>query len=406
MPAPRRIVSVPNLRTRVAIIGAGPAGLLLGLSLRASGIDSIIVEHHSLDDVLGRVRAGVLEQGSAETLTRLGLGERMAAEGIVSDGIFLQAAGRRQRIDFAGLIDRRVTLYGQQEIVRDLAAAHEKAGSPIYYDAQAVAVHDIEGAHPRVSFVHDGEFHEITADFIVGADGIDGVCRGAIPRDAITLFDRPYPFAWLGILAEVAPSTVASIYALHDDGFALLSPQSPTVSRLYLQVEPHDEVAQWSDMRIWQELHLRLTTPSWGLAEGPITAKTITPMRSLVASRLSYGSLFLVGDAGHVLPPTGAKGLNAAIGDVTILAAGLAAHYSGSDIRLAGYSAEALRRQWMMQQFAQGMTELLHRTPATSVAAAAAADFNYESQLAHIEYIARSVHAQSALAEQYTGLPF
>lgn len=390
----------------MAIVGAGPAGLLLGLALRASGIDTIIVEHYALEHVLGQVRAGVLEQGSAETLTRLGLGERMAAEGLSSGGIFLQAAGRRHLVDFAALVNRRVTLYGQQEIVKDLVAAHDKAGSAIYYEAQAVAVHDIEGPQPRLSFVHGGESHEIAADFIVGADGAEGVCRRAIPRQAISLADRPYPFAWLGIVADVAPSTDASIYALHDEGFALLAPQSRSVSRLYLQVEPHDLVADFSDTRIWQELQQRLATPGWNLAEGPIISKVITPMRSLVASRLSYGSLFLVGDAGHLLPPTGAKGLNAAISDVTILAAGLAAHYSGSDVRLAAYSGEALRRQWMMQQFAQWMTELLHRTPPKSIAEAPAADFNYESQLARIEYIARSMPAQSSLAEQYTGLPF
>jgi p-hydroxybenzoate 3-monooxygenase len=396
---------VPNLRTRVAIVGAGPAGLLLGYLLRAAGIDSIIIERHSLEHILSQVRAGVLEQGSAETLTRLGLGERMAAEGLTSDGIFVQAAGRRHLIDFAALIDRRVTLYGQQEIVRDLVAAHERAGSAIYYDAEAVAVHDVEGAQPRVSFVHGGEAHEIAADFIVGADGAEGVCRRAIPRQAISVADRPYPFAWLGIVADVAPSADASIYALHDDGFALLAPQSQSVSRLYLQVEPHDLVDNFSDARIWQELQQRLATPGWNLAEGPILSKVITPMRSLVASRLNFGSLFLVGDAGHLLPPTGAKGLNAAIGDVTILAAGIAEHYAGSDIRLAGYSREALSRQWMMQQFAQWMTELLHRTPPQSVAEAPAADFNYESQLARIAYIARSAHAQSSLAEQYAGLP-
>lgn len=327
---------MPNLRTQVAIIGAGPAGLLLGLSLRASGVDSIIVEHSSADQVLGRVRAGVLEQSSAETLTRLGLGERMTAEGIRSDGIFLQAAGRRQHVDFGALIDRRVTLYGQQEIERDLLAAHESAGSAIYFDAQAVAVHDIEGGQPRVSFEHGGATHEITADFIVGADGIDGVCRRSIPRQEITLFDRAYPFAWLGVMAEVPPSTEGSIYALHDDGFAMLAPQSAHVSRLYLQVDPNELVANFSDARIWQELQLRLATPGFTLVEGPILSKVITPMRALVASRLGYGHLFLIGDAGHVLPPTGAKGLNAAIGDVAILSAGLVAHFGGSDIRLAG----------------------------------------------------------------------
>ena len=387
--------------TRVAIIGAGPAGLLLSWALRASGIDSIVVENRSQEYVLARIRAGVLEQGSVETLTRLGLGDRLAAEGMVHDGIYLQYAGERHRINFKELVGRTVTVYGQQEVVKDLVAAHAAAGSTIYYESTDVAVHDLEMATPRVTFTHDGEAHEISADFIVGADGFHGVCRESIPSNAITLYDRSYPFAWLGILADVAPSTDELIYALHEDGFAMHSMRTHHVSRLYLQVDPADDIQNWSDERIWDALQTRLGVPDWTLHKGTITEKSITPMRSFVASRLDYHNLFLVGDAGHIVPPTGAKGLNSAISDVTVLADGLIAHYSGDDAKLAGYGEAALRRQWRTQQFSQWMTEMLHRHPGTRESA----EFGYRSQLGRLDYVTHSLHAQRGLAEQYTGLP-
>ena len=387
--------------TRVAIIGAGPAGLLLSWALRASGIDSIVIENRSQEYVLARIRAGVLEQGSVETLTRLGLGDRIAAEGMVHDGIYLQFAGERRRINFNELVGRTVTVYGQQEVVTDLVAAHAAAGSTIYYESTDVAVHDLETKNPRVTFTHDGQAHEIAADFIVGADGFHGICRESIPSDAITLYDRSYPFAWLGILADVAPSTDELIYALHDDGFAMHSMRSARVSRLYLQVDPADSIGNWSDERIWDALQTRLGVPAWTLHEGTITEKSITPMRSFVASRLDYHNLFLVGDAGHIVPPTGAKGLNSAISDVTLLADGLIAHYSGDDAKLAGYGEAALRRQWRTQQFSQWMTEMLHRHPGTRESA----EFGYHSQLGRLDYVTHSLHAQRGLAEQYTGLP-
>lgn len=388
--------------TRVAIIGAGPAGLLLSWALRDAGIDSIVVENRSQDYVLARIRAGVLEQSAVETLTRLGLGERIRTEGLEHDGIYLQFRGERHHVDFQELIGRSVTVYGQQEVVKDLIAAHNAAGSTIYYEAADVAVHDLESSAPRVTFTHEGEAHEITADFVVGADGFHGVCRASIPREAITLYDRSYPYAWLGILANVAPSTDELIYALHEDGFAMHSMRSPLVSRLYLQVDTADSLDQWPDERIWENLHARLGVPGWTLQEGEITDKSITPMRSFVASRLAYGSLFLAGDAGHIVPPTGAKGLNSAIADVTMLAAAIAAHYADDDALLSGYGEAALRRQWRVQQFSQWMTDLLHRnrTDLQTI------EFDYQSQLGRLDYVTSSAHAQRELAEQYSGLPF
>lgn len=386
--------------TRVAIIGAGPAGLLLSWALRDAGIDSIIVENRSQEYVLGRIRAGVLEQGSVETLTRLGLGDRLAAEGMQHDGIFLQYAGERHNVNFNELIGRTVTVYGQQQVVKDLVTAHERAGSKIYYEASDVTVDGLTAKDPRVTFVHDGEDHSIIADFVVGADGFHGICRDAIPSAEITLFDRSYPYAWLGILADVAPSSDELVYALHEDGFAMLSMRSPVVSRLYLQVDPDDDVESWSDSRIWEALQVRLGTPGWTLKEGPITDKSITPMRSFVASRLAYGNLFLVGDAGHIVPPTGAKGLNSAISDVTELAAALTAFYRNDETLLAGYSDSALARQWRVQQFSRWMTQMLH----TSRGDLQSDAFDYRSQLGQLDYVTHSLLAQRMLAEQYTGL--
>jgi p-hydroxybenzoate 3-monooxygenase len=392
---------VSHESTRVAIIGAGPAGLLLSWALRDAGIDSIVIENRSQDYVLARIRAGVLEQGSVETLTRLGLGDRIASQGMVHNGIYVQAAGVRHNVNFNALVGRTVTVYGQQEVVKDLVAAHGHAGSSIFYEATDVAVHDLESARPRVTFGHDGEPHEITADFIVGADGFHGVCRASIPAPDITRYDRSYPFAWLGVLADVAPSTDELIYALHEDGFAMHSMRSHTVSRLYLQVDPAEDIANWSDERIWEALQTRLGLPGWTLHEGTITEKSITPMRSFVASRLDYHSLFLVGDAGHIVPPTGAKGLNSAISDVTMLAAGLIDHYAGDDATLIRYGTAALARQWRVQQFSQWMTETLHRHHGDLQSG----EFDYRSQLGRIDYLTHSVHAQRMLAEQYTGLP-
>ncbi|MCU1551736.1 MAG: 4-hydroxybenzoate 3-monooxygenase [Glaciihabitans sp.] len=389
-----------QVTTRVAIIGAGPAGLLLGIALHRAGIDFVILENRSREYVLGRVRAGVLEQGSVETLTRLGVGDRLARDGLVHDGIYLQFAGERHHVDFTALIGRTVTVYGQQEVVKDLMAEHDRLGSDVRYEVADVAPHGLDGSAPTVTFTSDGRLHELAADFVVGADGFHGVSRASIPADQITIYEREYPYAWLGILANVAPSTDELIYCLHEDGFAMHSMRSHSVSRLYLQVDPTESIDAWSDARIWDALHTRLGVPGWTLHEGEITEKSITPMRSFVASRLDYGRLFLVGDAGHIVPPTGAKGLNSALSDVTMLAAALIDFFAGDERKLAEYGTAALARQWRTQQFSQWMTEMLHRRPGDNAATA----FDYRSQLGELSYVTGSDYAMQMLAEQYTGL--
>ena len=389
-----------TITTRVAIIGAGPAGLLLGVALQRAGIDFVIVENRSREYVLGRIRAGVLEQGSVETLTRLGVGDRLAREGLVHDGIYLQFAGERHHVDFNELIGRTVTVYGQQEVVKDLMAEHDRLGSAIHYEVSDVALHGLDGSTPTVTFASDGESNELAAEFVVGADGFHGVSRPSIPADQLELYEREYPYAWLGILANVAPSTDELIYCLHEEGFAMHSMRSNSVSRLYLQVDPTESIDNWSDSRIWDALHLRLGTTGWTLHEGEITEKSITPMRSFVASRLDYGRLFLVGDAGHIVPPTGAKGLNSAMSDVTMLASALVENFAGDESRLAAYGGAALARQWRTQQFSQWMTEMLHRRPGSG----GESDFDYRSQLGELSYVTGSTYAMQMLAEQYTGL--
>lgn len=388
-----------TISPRVAIIGAGPAGLLLGIALERAGIDFVLVENRSREYVLGRIRAGVLEQGSVETLTRLGVGDRLAREGLVHDGIYLQFAGERHHIDFKELIDRTVTVYGQQEVVKDLMSEHDRVGSAIFYDASDVLPHGLDGSSPTLTFAHEGQSYEVAAEIVVGADGFHGVSRQSIPASDRDVYEREYPYAWLGILANVAPSTDELIYALHEDGFAMHSMRSTKVSRLYLQVDPDENSASWSDARIWDALHTRLGVSGWTLHEGEITEKSITPMRSFVASRLDYGRLFLVGDAGHIVPPTGAKGLNSAISDVTMLTNALIDHFAGDDSRLRNYGAAALDRQWRIQQFSQWMTEMLHRRRAGDTG-----EFDYRSQLGQLAYVTGSTYAQQMLAEQYTGL--
>ncbi|WP_022883032.1 4-hydroxybenzoate 3-monooxygenase [Gryllotalpicola ginsengisoli] len=386
-------------RTQVAVIGAGPAGLLLSWSLRAAGIDSVVIENRSLEHILGRIRAGILEQCSVEELTRLGLGDGIAEHGLTHHGIHLQFDGQRHHVDFHALIGRTVTVYGQQAVVADLVRAHREAGSEIVFEASDVSLHELTTDAPRVRYVAGGAETELTADFVVGADGFHGVSRPSIP--GLTTYQRGYPYAWLGILADVAPSTDELIYCLHERGFAMHSMRSPEVSRLYLQVPNDERIENWPDARIWDELQTRLGVPGWTLHEGPITDKSITPMRSFVSARLRHGRLFLAGDAGHIVPPTGAKGLNAAIADVTLLARGLADHYAGDDGRLEAYESEALGRQWKVQQFSQWMTELLHRAPADDDSA----EFQYRSQLGRLAYVTGSRHAMESLAEQYSGLP-
>jgi p-hydroxybenzoate 3-monooxygenase len=389
-----------NLRTTVAIVGAGPAGLLLGHLLRAAGIDFVIIEARSREYALSRVRAGVLEEASVEVLQSLGLDARLQERGLVHDGIYLQYEGQRHHVDFNALIGRTVTVYGQQQVVNDLMLAHDALGSALYFESSGVLPRDIDTPRPSVDFTHEGTSYSVEADFVVGADGFHGVSRTIIPADSIASYERDYPFAWLGVLANVAPSTDELIYALHPEGFAMHSMRSPQVSRLYLQVDPSEDIADWSDQRIWDGLHRRLGIDGWTLQEGEITEKSITPMRSFVASTLNHGTLFLVGDAGHIVPPTGAKGLNSAISDVAMLGAAFTSYYAGDAGPLSTYSERALRRQWKTQYFSRWMTEMLH-TSGTGTEA----EFRYRGQVGQLEYVTGSHYALQSLAEQYTGLP-
>ena len=388
-----------SLSTRVAIVGGGPAGLLLSHLLHRSGIDNLVLELRDRDYTVQRVRAGVLEHDAVELLIEEGLGERLQAEGLRHDGIHLQFAGERHHIDFAGLIGRHVWIYGQQEVVKDLIAAHEANGTPARYDVSEVEIGDPEGS-PTVRFTQGGEQFELAADFVAGTDGFHGISRLAIPESKRTTYEREYDFGWLGILAHAAPSSDELVYALHERGFALLSMRSPTVSRLYLQVPPGEDIAAWPDDRIWDELDVRLGLPGWTLERGEIFDKSITPMRSFVASPVRHGKLFLAGDSAHIVPPTGAKGLNSAIADVALLRKGLVAHYErGDDTVLDSYSATQLSRSWQTQYFSTWMTRMLHTFSGPDAA------FDYNVQLGQLAQLVSSTHAQAHLAEFYTGLP-
>ncbi len=387
--------------TRVAIIGAGPAGLLLGRVLAANRVPFVVVEHRTREHVLGRVRAGVLEQSSVDVLDRFGVAEGLRRDGLVHGGIHLQHEGQRFHVDFDDLVGRTVVVYGQQRVQADLMAAHDDLGSTVFYDASDVRP-SIDGPSPVVRFAHAGEQHEIGAEFIVGADGFHGITRSLIPAALLSPAEREYDAAWLGILADVPPSTDELVYALHRDGFAMHSMRSPAVSRLYLQVDPDERIDDWSDDRIWSALDRRLATPGWSLQHGPITEKSITLMRSSVVSTLSHGRVFLVGDAGHIVPPTGAKGLNSAVADVAMLGEALSAQASGDERPLRSYSDRALERQWKVQQFSEYMTDLLHVPGRASPADER--EFRYRSRLGRLRYIERSRFARQSLAEQYTGL--
>ncbi|MET1016236.1 MAG: 4-hydroxybenzoate 3-monooxygenase, partial [Leifsonia flava] len=379
------------------------AGLLLGHLLAQAGIDFRILEARSEEYVLSRIRAGVLEQGSVDLLTEHGLDSDLRAHGLTHNGIYLQHDGERHHVDFLDLVGRTVTVYGQQALVRHLLAEHHRRGSDIRFEVSDVLPTGTDGDHPVVRFTQDAEQVELHCDFVVGADGYHGVCRTTFPEGTLSVSERAYPFAWLGILADVPPSTDDLIYSLHRDGFAMHSMRSLEVSRLYLQVRPDEHINEWSDDRIWDALQTRLGTDGWSLQTGPITEKSITPMRSFVTSTLSRGRLFLAGDAGHIVPPTGAKGLNSAIADVALLGRALADHSAGDDSGLARYSDRALARQWKVQHFSQWMTEMLHvhTDPDPS-----AREFRYRSQLGQLEYVTDSRAARQSLAEQYAGLPF
>jgi p-hydroxybenzoate 3-monooxygenase len=386
-------------RTQVGIVGAGPAGLVLSHLLAAAGIASVVLEQRDRAYVESRVRAGVLEQGTVDLLNAMGVGDRLRREGLVHHGVNLQFEGRRHRIDFCALTGRAITDYGQQEVVKDLIAARIAAGGDIRFEASDVAVEGIEGDRPTIHFRHDGRDQRLRCDVIAGCDGFHGVCRQAIPAGALSIHEREHPFGWLGILAAVPPSTDELIYAYHDRGFAMHSLRSPRISRLYLQVDPRDDIANWPDARIWEELQIRLACDGWTLTEGPIVERSITPMRSFVAEPMRCGRLFLAGDAAHIVPPTGAKGMNLAIADVTILADALACWYrTGATTGIDAYSSRCLARVWRVQDFSTAMTALLHVDPLAD-------EFGHRLQRARQAEICRSVALATNLAENYVGLP-
>jgi p-hydroxybenzoate 3-monooxygenase len=388
------------MKTQVAIIGGGPAGLMLGHLLRAEGIDCIVIERASGDYVLGRIRAGVLERVTTDLMDRLGLGERMHKEGLPHDGFNLADGERLIRIDIAALTGKQVMVYGQTEITRDLMDAAPARGLEVIYDADDVALHDIESDAPFVTFTKDGKEQRIDARFICGCDGFHGPSRQAIPASVGKPFELVYPFGWLGILADVPPCNHELIYANHDRGFALASMRSPTRSRYYIDVPLTEKVEDWSDDRIWDELATRLGPDAAAhMTRGPSIEKSIAPLRSFVFEPMQHGSLFLAGDAAHIVPPTGAKGLNLAASDVTYLSDALIGYFKRNDRDgVAGYSAKALARVWKSERFSWSLTKLMHRFPDDG-------PFERRVQVAELDYIASSEAAQRSIAENYVGLP-
>lgn len=384
--------------TQVGIVGAGPAGLALAQLLQTRGIESVVLENRSRAYCEQRLRAGVLEQGTVDLLTRIGAGARLAAEGIVHHGVNLQFDGERHRIPLSDLTGgAAIVIYGQTEVVKDLIALRLDQGDPLVFEAADVALWDIDSDRPRITYRDQDGPQTLRCDVIAGCDGFHGVSRGSIPGGVLRTTEREYPYGWLGILADVAPSSDELVYASHERGFALLSLRSPTVSRLYLQVAPDEDIRLWSDERIWEELHVRLGVDGWTLAEGPVLEKGVTGMRSFVAGPMQYGRLYLAGDAAHIVPPTGAKGLNLAIADVELLGAAIAAHYDGDPAPLAGYSQACLRRVWRAQHFSWWMTSMLHTLPGGDA-------FDRGLQLAQLRYVTGSRAAATTLAENYVGL--
>ena len=387
-------------KTQVGIVGAGPAGLLLGQLLHLNGIDSVILESRPRDYVIDRVRAGVLEQGTVDLLVAMGVGSGVEARGLRHDGLFIGFEGRRHRIDMAELTGgRAITVYGQNEVVKDLIDARTSTRRPLYFEAEDASIEGLDDA-PVIRFRHGGADHEVRCDFIAGCDGFHGICRPSIPPGELTIYERTYPFGWLGILAEVAPSSEELVYTYHSRGFALFSMRSPTVTRLYFQVPPDESIDRWPDEAIWDEMLARMTTlDGWAPHVGRILQKGVTPMRSFVAAPMRHGRLFLAGDAAHIVPPTGAKGLNLAASDVVVLARGLKAFYdSGSGEWLDRYSDVCLRRVWRAQRFSWWMTSALHRFPDDG-------PFDVQRQIAELDYLTSSRAAMTSLAEQYAGLP-
>jgi len=383
--------------TQVAIVGAGPAGLLLSQLLDRANIDSVVLERRSRDYVLGRVRAGVLEQGAVAIVRAAGVAERLLREGLIHRGVEIAAGERRQRIDFAAQA-ASVTVYGQTELTRDLVEARDARGAELLFEVADVALEGLDGKRPRLRFQHAGARHTLDCDFIAGCDGFHGVSRQAIPRAALRTHERVYPFGWLGVLADVPPVAAELVYASHERGFALCSMRSATRSRCYVQCALDEDLAAWSDARFWAELGARLPTElAARVTPGPIIEKSVAPLRSFVAEPLRYGRLFLAGDAAHIVPPTGAKGLNLAVRDVQQLATAFAAHYrEQSDALLDGYSATALRRIWRAERFSAWLTSVLHLFPGQS-------SFDRGLQLAELDQLASSTAAQAAFVENYAG---
>ena len=387
------------VRTQVGIVGAGPAGLVLAQLLRSRGIESVVLESRSREYCEKRIRAGVLEQGTVDLLSAIGAGERLHREGIVHHGVELQFDGERHRIALSDLTGgAAIVIYGQTEVVKDLIAIRLGQGDPLLFEVDGVALHDLTTETPRITYRHDGGEHDLVCDVIAGCDGFHGVSRPSIPAGVLHATERDYPFGWLGILADVAPSSDELVYAHHERGFALLSLRSPTLSRLYLQVAHDEDIAEWPDERIWAELQTRLRTPGWTLAEGPILEKGVTGMRSFVVSPMQYGRLHLAGDAAHIVPPTGAKGLNLAIADVELLGEAIVAWYANGDRTwLDTYTDACLQRVWRAEHFSWWMTSMLHRLPGDD-------PFDRELQLSQLRYVTSSVAAATTLAENYVGL--
>jgi p-hydroxybenzoate 3-monooxygenase len=391
-----------DMRTRVGIVGAGPAGLLLSLLLAREGIESLVLESRSREEVEATIRAGVLEQGTVDLLTELGLDARMKREGAIHHGIELHFDGEAHRIDLYGLTHgRAITIYPQHEVLKDFIAARLKQGGSILFNITDVQLFDITSSQPRIHFVHEQQQIELQCDFIAGCDGFHGVSRSAIPETKQTVFSRSYPFGWLGILMQAPPSSQELIYAYHERGFALVSTRSPELQRMYIQCDPQDSITNWSDAMILEELQTRVATRNdWQIHEGPITQKSILAMRSFVIEPMQYGRLFLAGDAAHIVPPTGAKGLNLAVADVRHLAQALTEFYQkNQEDLLEAYSATCLQRVWRAEHFSWWMTSMLHRFPDDDT-------FQQRLQRAQLHYTVNSPAASASLAENYTGLPF
>ena len=389
------------MRTQVGIVGAGPAGLLLSHLLQLQGIESIVVENRSRSYLEDRVRAGVLEQSTVDTLNESGVGERLRKQGLVHQGLGISVKGRRHRINLYELTGgRAITVYGQQEVVKDLIKSRLDRDAPLYFEVEGTSIHDFDTSSPKIRFRSNAVQHEIECDFIAGCDGFHGVCRPTIPEGALQSFERFYPFGWLGILAESKPPSEELIYCHHERGFALFSMRSPEITRLYIQCAPDEDIAEWPDDRIWKELELRLASSDLTLKEGTIIQKGVTPVRSFVTEPMQFGRLYLAGDAAHIVPPTGAKGMNLAVADVRVLARAITAFYrTGTTELLDGYSETCLRRVWRAEHFSWWMTSLLHRFPD-------ATPFQQRLQIAELDYITSSRAAATAFAENYVGFPF